>query len=378
MLCFNDSLDPVPFALSLPLLSLSPPSISPTPPIIPSIRSRRMSFFSRKKNVSYIPSSTVSTIASLPFFFFSSSQPGEASPTARHTARASPSRHRHVSLLLSLYTLPPPNRPYTRLPPFFAILSPPAQNLPGSYNQSSTSLRNPTNSPPSNSSSVNGLAAPQSTQQLPPQHQPPPAQSQSLPPPQQQQPRPVYPWTARRLNLLPPTFLSKNAPPSGPSPSPFPRYGHALPASATPAGELFLFGGLVHDSARNDLYVFSTRDLSATLLQTSGEIPSPRVGHAGALVSSVFLIWGGDTNTGGQDAPSEPQDDSLYLLNLGTSNLLIFLAPADKSLLHSSITRVDPRRGQWPRACWSLWPCRDDGQFQTLRLRWSGRRRVLE
>jgi hypothetical protein len=73
----------------------------------------------------------------------------------------------------------------------------------------------------------------------------------------------------------------------------------------------------VHESARNDLYMFSTRDLSATLLQTSGEIPSPRVGHASALVSSVLLVWGGDTNTGDQVVPNERQDDSLYLLNLG-------------------------------------------------------------
>ena len=145
------------------------------------------------------------------------------------------------------------------------------------------------------------------------------SQSQSQPPPQQQQqPRHVYPWTARRLDLLPPTSLSKSAPPSGPSPSPFPRYGHALSASASGAGELFLFGGLVHDSARNDLYVFSTQGLAATLLQTSGKIPSPRVGHAVALVGSVLLIWGGDTNT---EVPNEPQDDSLYLLNLSTSDL---------------------------------------------------------
>lgn len=285
-----------------------------------------MSFFSRKKNVSYILSSTVSTVASLPFFFFIS--------TRRRITR-SPPHNLRISLAIPtckppalFVSLPPPNRPYAYLPPFYVILSHPAQNLPGSYNQSSLSLRPPTNSPPSNSSSVNGLAS-QSTQQLPPQHQPPPAQSQPNPPPQQQQPRPVYPWSARRLNLLPPTLLSKNTPPSGPSPSPFPRYGHALPACATPAGELFLFGGLVHDSARNDLYVFSTRDLSATLLQTSGEVPSPRVGHAGALVSSVFLIWGGDTNTGGQEAPNDPQDDSLYLLNLGTSNLSRLLAAAD-------------------------------------------------
>lgn len=288
-----------------------------------------MSFFSRKKNVSYILSSTRFHSSFLTFLFL-------LFISTRRSITHSPPHSPHISLamptckpLAPFVSLPPPNRPYTRLPPFSAILSHPAQNLPGSYNQSSISLRPPANSPPSNSSSVNGLAS-QSTQQLPLQHQPPPAQSQSNPPPQQQQqPRPIYPWTARRLNLLPPTFLSKNAPPSGPSPSPFPRYGHALPASATPAGELFLFGGLVQDSARNDLYVFSTRDLSATLLQTSGEVPSPRVGHAGALVSSVFLIWGGDTNTGGQDAPNEPQDDSLYLLNLGTSNLSILLVPAD-------------------------------------------------
>ncbi len=71
------------------------------------------------------------------------------------------------------------------------------------------------------------------------------------------------------------------------------------------------------------------RDLSATLLQTSGEIPSPHVEHVGMLVSSVFLIWGGDTDTGGQEATNEPQNDSLYLLNLGMLNLSILLAPAN-------------------------------------------------
>jgi len=109
---------------------------------------------------------------------------------------------------------------------------------------------------------------------------------------------------------------------------------------------LFLFGGLVHESARNDLYVFSTRDLSATLLQTSGEVPTPRVGHAGALVSSVLLIWGGDTNTGGQDMLNEPQDDSLYLLNLGASDhWMPKQAGANYTFLASSIAGVDPRLG---------------------------------
>ncbi|KAH9044402.1 hypothetical protein EDB85DRAFT_2130328 [Lactarius pseudohatsudake] len=160
------------------------------------------------------------------------------------------------------------------------------------------SLRPPANPSPSTSPSVNGLSTP-SAQHTSPQQQAPSSQSQPHSSTQQQQ-RAVYPWSARRLNLLPPTLLSKSGPPpTGSSPSPFPRYGHALPATATAAGELILFGGLVHESARNDLYMFSTRDLSATLLQTSGEIPSPRVGHASALVM-----------------PNERQDDSLYLLNL--------------------------------------------------------------
>jgi hypothetical protein len=100
----------------------------------------------------------------------------------------------------------------------------------------------------------------------------------------------------------------------------------------------------VHESARNDLYMFSTRDLSATLLQTSGEIPSPRVGHASALVSSVLLVWGGDTNTGDQVVPNERQDDSLYLLNLGVPACSFPRLPrADKCVLHYSLARVDPR-----------------------------------
>jgi hypothetical protein len=152
---------------------------------------------------------------------------------------------------------------------------------------------------------------------LPSQPQPSP-QSQ---PQQLQQPpqRPSYPWTARRLILPPPIILNKPGivPPTSPSPTPFPRYGHALPATATANGDLFLFGGLVRETARNDLYLFSTRDLSATLLQTAGELPSPRVGHASALVSSVLIVWGGDTKTDPKSKPGDKQDDALYLLNLG-------------------------------------------------------------
>ncbi|KAI0027318.1 hypothetical protein K488DRAFT_61970 [Vararia minispora EC-137] len=178
-----------------------------------------------------------------------------------------------------------------------------------------SNFRPRTNGPPP----LSGPVAPvqQQQQQPPPLQASQPAPSQPVPsssqPPSQSQPRPAFPWSTRRLNLQPPVPINKaSPPPTQPSPSPFPRYGHALPATATAAGELFLFGGLVHDSARNDLYVFSTRDLSATLLQTSGEIPGPRVGHAGAQISQVLIIWGGDTKADGRGK----QDEGLYLLNL--------------------------------------------------------------
>lgn len=168
---------------------------------------------------------------------------------------------------------------------------------------------------PSNLPHADGVIE-QSTEQVPS-----PSESHLPSPQRDQQSRDVYPWSVRHLNLLPPNLLSKDAPPPGLSPLPFPRYGPALPATATATGELFLFGGLAHDSRSNDLYIFSVGNDSVNLLQTSGDVPSPRVGHASALVNDVLLIWGGDTNTGLEEEPNKPQDDSLYLLNIG---MLVF------------------------------------------------------
>ncbi|CAK5280148.1 unnamed protein product [Mycena citricolor] len=144
------------------------------------------------------------------------------------------------------------------------------------------------------------------------------AQGQQPPSSNSQQPRSAYPWAAFRPSLPPPSILNKPgvAPPTTPSPSPFPRYGHALPANATASGDLYIFGGLVREAARNDLYLFSTREQSATLQQTAGDGPSPRVGHASALVSNVLIVWGGDTKTDPKSRPTDKQDDGLYLLNL--------------------------------------------------------------
>ena len=130
------------------------------------------------------------------------------------------------------------------------------------------------------------------------------------------QPQLVCTWSAHALQ-------------SGPSPSLFHRDQHTLTATTTAGGELFLFGGCARYHASgisNDLYVISTRDFSATLLQTSGEVPAPRCGHVAALTSTSLLICGGKADNW-HDVLNY---NSLYLLNLGTSDFLL-----------SSLTQVD-------------------------------------
>jgi hypothetical protein len=69
--------------------------------------------------------------------------------------------------------------------------------------------------------------------------------------------------------------------------------------------------------------VFSIGDLSATLLKTTGEVPSPRSGHACARIGDFLLIWGGATNINDHGNFIGPYDGSFYLLNLGTLNFLV-------------------------------------------------------
>jgi hypothetical protein len=141
------------------------------------------------------------------------------------------------------------------------------------------------------------------------------SQSHSQSHQQTQQSQPLYPsqWSAHTPLLV-----------SGKWPSPFPRDFHALSTTVTAAGELFLFGGSVSRtrSPGNDLYVISTHDFSTTLLPTSGDVPSPRVGHRLVLTSTTLLIWGGWAVVSDQNVQSRrlvrSHDDSLYLLNLGT------------------------------------------------------------
>jgi hypothetical protein len=86
-------------------------------------------------------------------------------------------------------------------------------------------------------------------------------------------PPPQYPWSSRKLG----------------NPNPFPRYGHATNALAGKEGDIYIFGGLVKELAKADLWIIRTSDLQATQVQTTGEFPSPRVGHAALLVGNAFI-----------------------------------------------------------------------------------------
>ncbi|KDQ26221.1 hypothetical protein PLEOSDRAFT_1085441 [Pleurotus ostreatus PC15] len=114
-----------------------------------------------------------------------------------------------------------------------------------------------------------------------------------------------------------PSRLPTPSPPSGSPepPSPFPRYVHSVSSSTVSHGALDLFGGLVDGRAsRNDVYLLraafadsnggkgsnetGSLSISASLFETGGAAPSPRVNRPGAIVSSVLVIWGGQTNSG--------------------------------------------------------------------------------
>ena len=164
--------------------------------------------------------------------------------------------------------------------------------------------------------------------------------SQSTPQ-QKRQSQPTYAW-------------SSHISPLGQSPSLFPRYYHALSTTATAAGELFLFGGNTTNSfwsaGSSDLYMISTHDLSATLLNTSGDVPKPRYGHCAASTNTTLLILGGLVpSKTGLGIKKDRLDDSLYLLDFGTSDLFMSRPTplaADQNFFYSSIAKVDLCRGQ--------------------------------
>jgi hypothetical protein len=95
----------------------------------------------------------------------------------------------------------------------------------------------------------------------------------------------VCPWSAWRLN---PNSLSKI---QNVSLSPFPRYGHALPATATAAGELFFFGGFVLTVAtlHAAIYMRSQRRISPQLSCEPTKRFSAHIPDMPARVSAILF-----------------------------------------------------------------------------------------
>jgi hypothetical protein len=154
--------------------------------------------------------------------------------------------------------------------------------------------------------------------------------------------------------------------------SPFPRYGHSLPPVPTQSGHLLIFGGLVRESVRNDLFALDCQDFSAVPVQATGEIPVPRVGHASALVRSVLLVWGGDTKNRIEDE----QDEGIYLFNIRERTPIRrcftrrdMLKAVDWRYRH---TRMDPDHGSGRQAKRQIWTCCMHEWQYVLCLGWTG------
>jgi len=71
-------------------------------------------------------------------------------------------------------------------------------------------------------------------------------------------------------------------------------------------------GGLIGGATvKGDLWMLETNNMSCYPITTTGDGPSPRVGHASLLVGNAFIVFGGDTKLEDVDM----LDDTLYLLN---------------------------------------------------------------
>ncbi|CCJ28426.1 unnamed protein product [Pneumocystis jirovecii] len=86
-----------------------------------------------------------------------------------------------------------------------------------------------------------------------------------------------YPWSRQKLS----------------GPCLFPRYGHASNLTVSKTGDIFIFGGLVKEKVKHDLWVIDTVTMMTYQIQAPGD------------------LFGGDTKT----SKNNINDNSLYLLN---------------------------------------------------------------
>ncbi|KAF8753680.1 Kelch motif [Rhizoctonia solani] len=128
--------------------------------------------------------------------------------------------------------------------------------------------------------------------------------------------RDVSPWSAHVLEITTPEdkYLAADDASSKEElehvAPPLPRYNHSLSGAASPVGKFYIFGGSVGDRLKNDTWSIqlsqnsgqspdSGRDslrtrITASLVETTGQAPSPRSGHASWADVCLYSL---DTNT---------------------------------------------------------------------------------
>ncbi|ELU36337.1 Pkinase domain-containing protein [Rhizoctonia solani AG-1 IA] len=94
---------------------------------------------------------------------------------------------------------------------------------------------------------------------------------------------------------------------------PLPRRLHSSSKVVSSEGKFFIFGGEVNNKLKNDTWaIMLSKNLgrgviadtslapvkvTASLVATTGKVPSPRCWHASALVDKWLVVWGGSTST---------------------------------------------------------------------------------
>ncbi|CAE6444212.1 unnamed protein product [Rhizoctonia solani] len=113
---------------------------------------------------------------------------------------------------------------------------------------------------------------------------------------------------------------------------PLPRWFHSSSIVSGSRGDIFIFGGVGDNGYRNDTWAIRLSgdpelqhapdgnlvpiEVTTSLVEATGEAPSPRFRHASALVGGLLIVWGGITSIDG--GRRDINDTCIYLLNLTT------------------------------------------------------------
>ncbi|ETK90127.1 hypothetical protein L915_06031 [Phytophthora nicotianae] len=116
------------------------------------------------------------------------------------------------------------------------------------------------------------------------------------------------------------------------------RDGHSMcltPSSGNHAPRLIVFGGngQLNDDRMNDVWLFDLEKRLWTVLQCSGDIPPPRSYHTAHTIGEFLFVFGGRI--------AESEDDSVYILDIATTEWFKVPIPSDHTLTprawHSSV-----------------------------------------